>query len=126
MTFVRQLYSIDIENNLMEITDDDNMIFVPSFFENIALNIKEKCPLLTSIIECLALGNATKRNTSKKDSNFKFKAALQAILALDDVKSERTKSSFSIIFGLLLFAHGAGKALLTMLEPFGLCKSYEF
>jgi regulator of replication initiation timing len=28
--------------------------------------------------------------------------------------------------GLLLIAHGAGKALLSTLEPFGLCKSYNF
>ncbi|CAB4007800.1 Hypothetical predicted protein, partial [Paramuricea clavata] len=125
MAVVREMYCIDLEHDFAE-TDDGERVFMPSFFENVTLSIKEKCPLLTSIITTLAVGKSTKRNTGNKDSNFKFKTALQAILALDDVKSERTKSSFSVLFGLLLFSYGAGKALLTMLEPFGLCKSYEF
>ena len=124
MELLRQMYFIDLEN--FGETSGEDIILVPSFFEGVASNVKEKCPLLTSIVKTLAVGTSTERNSGKKDSKYKFKAALQAILAMDDVKSERTKSSFSVIFGLLLFAHGAGKAMLTMLEPFGLCKSYEF
>lgn len=125
MTFLREMYCIDFEDNFVQ-SADHSMVIMPNFFDEIALNVKNKCPLLTSIISTLAIGKSTERNTGKKDSNFKFKAALQAILSLDDVKSERTKSSFSILFGLLLFANGAGKAMFTVLEPFGLCKSYQF
>ena len=48
------------------------------------------------------------------------------VLALDDMKSERTSLNFSTLFGLLLISCGAGKSLLCALEPFGLCRSYYF
>ena len=124
MEVVRQLYSIDLEH-FAEPHEDGNVV-LPGFFDSIADNINLQCPLLTKIIDCLAVGKSSKKNVGKKDCSFKFKAAIQAIMALDDIKSERSKSSFSTIFGLLLIAHGAGKALLSTLEPFGLCKSYNF
>ena len=99
---------------------------MPSFFDQLADAIKLKCPLLTNIVNSLAVGKSTEKNVGKKDCDFKFKAAIQTIMALDDIRSERFKSSFSTIFGLLLIAHGAGKAMLNVLEPFGLCKSYNF
>lgn len=64
--------------------------------------------------------------TLGKKTAYKFKSALHIVLALDDIKSQQSKSDFSTVFGLLLLSHGAGKALLDVLEPFGLCKGYEF
>ena len=83
-------------------------------------------PTLTRFIEAIAIGDWKKYKTGKKSSSFKFKSAIQILLALDDIKSQRTTTNFSTLFGLLLISHGAGKALLQALAPFGLCKSYNF
>ena len=109
MTVVRQLYSIDLDN-FAEPCEDNNVI-MPSFFDQLTNDVKLKCPLLTNIVNSLAVGKSTEKNVGKKDCDFKFKAAIQTVMALDDIRSERSKSSFSTIFGLLLIAHGAGKAM---------------
>ena len=85
---------------------EDNVI-MPSFLDQLTNDIKLKCPLLTNIVNSLAVGKSTEKNVGKKDCDFKFKAAIQTVMALDDIRSERSKSSFSTIFGLLLIAHEA-------------------
>ena len=87
---------------------------MPSFFDQLTNDIKLKCPLLTNVANSLAVGKSTEKNVGKKDCDFKLKAAIQTVMALDDIRSER----FSTVFGLLLIAHGAGKAMLNVLDPF--------
>ena len=105
--------------------DDLELVFNELFFENMAREVDEKCPILKEIIQVLATGTWDDRNTGEKTA-YKFKSALHIVLALGDIKSQQSKSDFSTVFGLLLLSHGAGKALLDVLEPFGLCKGYEF
>ena len=106
--------------------DDLELVVNERFFENMAREVDEKCPILKEIIQVLATGTRDDRNTGGKKTAYKFKSALHIVLALDDIKSQQSKSDFSTVFGLLLLSHGAGKALLDVLEPFGLCKGYEF
>lgn len=106
--------------------DDLEVVLNEHFFDNISKKVEENCPILKEIVQVLATGTRDDRNTGKKTSAYKFKSALQLVLALDDIKSQHSTSDFSTVFGLLLLSHGAGKALLDVLEPFGLCKGYEF
>lgn len=116
------------EVNVPDMTQnyDLGLLFNEASFGSFANNVREQCPNLTRFIEAISIGDWTKYNTGKKSSSFKFKSAIQMLLALDDIKSQRTTTNFSTLFGLLLISHGAGKALLQALEPFGLCKSYNF
>ena len=107
-------------------SEDLNFIFGEGTFDQIAIKVREYCPLLTKIVETLAVGKWSKYNKYKKTVSYKFKTALQMVLALDDIKSPRTTTAFSTLFGLLLISYGAGKVVLQTLEPFGLCKSYDF
>ena len=109
-------------------TKSDNLesILGENTFDTFATNVRDNCPVLTDIIETLAIGKWSQYNKGKKTESYKFKTALQMILALDDIKSQRTTTEFSTLFGLLLISHGAGKAVIQALEPFGLCKSYAF
>lgn len=107
-------------------SEDLDSIFGETTFDTFATNVRDCCPLLTGIIETLAIGKWSKYNKGKKTQSYKFKVALQMILALDDIKSQRTSTEFSTLFGILLISHGAGKAVIQALEPFGLCKGYDF
>jgi hypothetical protein len=101
---------------VMDMTENEdlNFIFGEGTFDQIA------------IVETLAVGKWSKYNKCKKTVSYKFKTALQMVLALDDIKSQRTTTAFSTLFGLLLISYGAGKVVRQTLEPFGLCKSYDF
>ena len=79
------------------------------YFDNLATDVERQCPMITEIVKLLVTGKR-----------------VQVLLALDDIRSQKTKSDFSTLFGLLLMSHGAGKTMLDALEPFGLCKSYNF
>ena len=79
------------------------------YFDNLATDVERQCPMLTEIVKLLVTGKRDERNTGKKAPEFKFKSAVQVLLALDDIRSQKTKSDFSTLFGLLLMSHGAGK-----------------
>ena len=96
------------------------------FFQRTTTTIIDKCPLLTEMIQIVAVGKNTNNNSGKKNTSYKLKCAIQLLFALTDIRSQSNESEFSKIFGLMLMANGAGKALLNMLEPFGLCMSYEW
>lgn len=124
LNYVQTLTDIGVKR--LNEDDDLELVFNGLFFENMAREVEEKCAILKEIIQVLATGTQDDRNTGKKKPAYKFKSALHIVLALDDIKSQKSKSDFSTVFGLLLLSHGAGKALLDVLEPFGLCKGYEF
>ena len=63
---------------------------------SLASPLCESCPLLTEIVETLAVGKWSKYNKSKKTVSYKFKTALQMVLALDYIKSQRTNTAFSL------------------------------
>lgn len=85
----------------------------------------KSAPFLRKLFRCWQQGHEMIETLGKKTA-YKFKSALHIVLALGDIKSQQSKSDFSTVFGLLLLSHGAGKALLDVLQPFGLCKGYEF
>ena len=82
--------------------------FNNTMFTEFANSVHENCPMLTSIIETISIGDWTKYNTGRKSSSYKFKSTIQMVLALDDIKSQRTSSNFSTLFGLLLITYGLG------------------
>ena len=110
----------------MKDEDDLELMIGEMYFDNLATDVERQCPMLTEIVKLLVTGKRDERNTGKKAPEFKFKSAVQVLLALDDIRSQKTKSDFSTLFGLLLMSRGAGKTMLDALEPFGLCKSYNF
>lgn len=121
---LQQLQNIGICN--LKDEDDLELMLGEMYFDNLATEAEKQCPLLTEIVKLLVTGKRDGRNTGKKAPEYKFKSAIQVILAVDDIRSQKTKSDFSTLFGLLLMSHGAGKTMLDSLEPFGLCKSYSF
>ena len=124
LTTLQQLQSIGICN--LKDEDDLELMIGEMYFDNLATDVERQCPMITEIVKLLVTGKRDERNTGKKAPEFKFKSAVQVLLALDDIRSQKTKSDFSTLFGLLLMSHGAGKTMLDALEPFGLCKSYNF
>ena len=48
--------------------DDLELVFSEVFFENMAREVEEKCPILKEIIQVLATGSRDDRNTEKKSS----------------------------------------------------------
>lgn len=124
LSTLQQLQHIGICN--LKDEDDLELMIGETYFDNLATEAERQCPLLTEIVKVLVTGKRDERNTGKKAPEFKFKSAIQMLFALDDIRSQKSKSDFSTLFGLLLLSHGAGKTMLDSLEPFGLCKSYNF
>ena len=124
LTTLQQLQNIGICN--LKDEDDLQLMIGEMYFDNLATDVERQCPMITEIVKLLVTGKRDERNTGKKAPEYKFKSAVQVLLALDDIRSQKTKSDFSTLFGLLLMSHGAGKTMLDALEPFGLCKSYNF
>lgn len=124
LTTLQQLQNIGICN--LKDEDDLELMIGEMYFDNLATDVERQCPMITEIVKLLVTGKRDERNTGKKAPEFKFKSAVQVLLALDDIRSQKTKSDFSTLFGVLLMSHGAGKKMLDALEPFGLCKSYNF
>lgn len=124
LTTLQQLQNIGICNLKKE--DDLELMIAEMYFDNLATDVESQCPMITEIVKLLVTGKRDERNTGKRAPEFKFKSAVQVLLALDDLRSQKTKSDFSTLFGLLLMSHGARKTMLDALEPFGLCKSYNF
>lgn len=48
--------------------DDLELVFNELFFENMAREVDEKCPILKEIIQVLATGTRDDRNTGEKNS----------------------------------------------------------
>lgn len=73
----------------MDMTESEqlNLIFGEGIFNQIEMKVRECCPLLTEIVEILAVGRWSKYNKCKTTVKYKFKAALQMVLASDDIKS---------------------------------------
>ena len=71
-------------------TKSDNLesILGENTFDTFATNVRDNCPVLTDIIETLAIGKWSQYNKGKKTESYKFKTALQMILALDDIKAK--------------------------------------
>ena len=107
LTTLQQLQKIGICN--LKDEDDLELMIGEMYFDNLATDVERQCPMITEIVKLLVTGKR-----------------VQVLLALDDIRSQKTKSDFSTLFGLLSMSHGAGKTMLDALEPFGLCKSYNF
>lgn len=119
-----KLSKLDLKGSLEKLDELDKMI--PStVFSSIASNVKEQCPVISSLLETLAVGRHTSRNYGKNE-DYKFKCALQVLSAINEIRSQKSDSDLSTLFGLLLIANGAGKGIIQFLHPFGLTKSYSF
>ena len=79
-------------------SEDLHAIVEETTFDSFANDVRNHCPVLTDIIETLAVGKWSKYNKGKKNQHYKFKVALQMILALDDIKSQRTCTEFEYIY----------------------------
>ena len=90
-------------------------------FDTVASQVQESCPKLTRLVNVIAVGDRSHDNL-RRDSSCKFKNAVQMLFALVNIRSQKSKNSFSKLFGIMLIAHGAEEALLNLLESFGLCK----
>ena len=56
-------------------SEDLNFIFGEETFDQIAIKVHEYCPILTEIVETLAVGKWSKYNKCKKTVSYKFKTA---------------------------------------------------
>ena len=109
----------------MDRVEDLDKLFSKVFFQNIIDKVKDKCPMLFQIVETFVITSSTSRNTGKKNENYKLKCAVQLLFAMADIRNQSNASEFSKMLGLLLMANGAGKSMLNLLEPIGLCMSYQ-
>ena len=51
---------------MKRINEQDDLVFSEVFFENMAREVEEKCPILNEIIQVLATGSRDDQNTGKK------------------------------------------------------------
>ena len=87
-------------------------------------NIQDHCPLINSILESLVESGKPERNVLKTNE-FKFKCASHALAALLNIRSSRTSSDFTLLFGLLCISYGGGKQFINMLNSIGLSLSWN-
>ena len=125
MKIIAKFNNFDLKESLHEFEEMD-VVIPSSHFSSIASKVKEQCPIISNLLETLAIGQHTSRNCGKKSADNKFKCALQMLCAVNEIHSQKSDSDISTLFGLLLIANGAGKAIIQFLHPFGLTKSYSF
>ena len=97
-----------------------------NYFERTCEEVKQKCPILTSLLRTLVTGSKSGDNDGKYTETFKFKEALPVLSFISHIRNQRSSSDFPVLFGLLLIAHGGGKSLISLLASIGLCRSYEW
>ena len=102
-----------------------------NYFERTCEEVKQKCPILTSLLRTLTAvnlvtGSKSGDNDGKYTETFKFKEALPVLSFISHIRNQRSSSDFPVLFGLLLIAHGGGKSLISLLASIGLCRSYEW
>ncbi|CAB3990060.1 Hypothetical predicted protein [Paramuricea clavata] len=122
---VEDLHNLGLKN--ITESEDLNLIVNELFFQHVADEVEEQCPLFTQIVKLLFIEKRPETNTAKKTDAFKFKSALHIINALGKIRSQlRTTDEFGLMFGLLLISYGCGRAVLDAIHALGLCKSYDF
>jgi len=85
-------------------------------------NIQDHCPLINSILENLVESGKPERNILKTKE---FKCASHALAALLNIRSSKTSSDFTLLFGLLTISYGGGKQFIIMLNAIGLSFSWD-
>ena len=79
---------------------DDPFIALDSLlFDGVAAQVSQKCPMIDQLIKTLAIGARTNENLGKKTEDYKFKAAMQVLYALNDIRSQKANSDFCKLFG---------------------------
>ena len=97
-------------------------------FENLVKHMKEHCYLLTEIFETLIMGDKPEGYFSQRvhrDLTFRLKGAVQALACLLNIGNQETTSDMPIIFGLVAISYGAGQKFVTLLNQFGITKSWK-
>lgn len=123
---VHYLSSLDGDSGLR----NDNIsarhdLITGDIFNAFASQIKEKCPLIDSILETLVVAKSD-RNVHKTNAfKFKFKCASHVLAALIHIRSSKTSTDFPLLFGLLCISYGAGKQFINMLNAIGLSLHWD-
>ena len=90
-----------------------------SLFKDTLEAVKEKCPLIYSMVESLVISNPASRNILKTNTH-KMLCGLYMLGILSNIRNQRTRNCFPLIFGLLCITFGAGKQFIDMLQSIGL------
>ena len=104
----RTLDFLDIED-----LTDTNRLLSSLIFDTVASQVQESCPKLTRLVNVIVVGDRSHDNL-RRDSSHTSKNAVQILFTLVNIRSQKSKNSFSKLFGITLIAHGAGEALLNL------------
>jgi hypothetical protein len=86
--------------------------------------VKEKCPLIDSILDTIVNTTHSDKNV-QKTTEFKFKCATHALAGLMHIRSSKASTDVSLLFGLLSISYGAGKQFVKMLNTLGLSLHWD-
>ena len=90
-----------------------------SLFEDTLEAVKEKCPLIYSMVQRLVISNPASRNLLKINTR-KMVCGLHMLGIISNIRNNRTRNCFPLLFGLLCVTFGAGKHIIDMLQSIGL------
>lgn len=90
-----------------------------SLFKDTLEAVKEKCPLIYSMVQSLVISNPASRNLLKTNTH-KMICGLHMLGIISNIRNQRTRNCFPLIFGLLCITFGAGKQFIDMLQSIGL------
>ena len=98
-----------------------------TLFEDLAKVMKQHCHLLSEVFETLIMGGKPESYFSRRvhrDLPFRLKGAVQALSCLVNIGNQETTSDMPVIFGLVAISYGAGEKFVTLLNQFGITKSW--
>ncbi|XP_028412483.1 uncharacterized protein LOC114535317 [Dendronephthya gigantea] len=90
-----------------------------SLFKETLEAVKEKCPLIYSMVQSLVISNPASRNLLKTNTH-KMVCGVHMLGIISNIRNQRTRNCFPLIFGLLCVTFGAGKQFIDMLQSIGL------
>ena len=103
---------------------DSAELLHPSVFKDFGDDVREKCPLLHSIVEALVLTSQQERNVHKTNKK-KVLSGHHALALLYNIRNSNCCNDFPLLFGLLCVSYGAGKQFINMLQSIGVSLHFD-
>ncbi|CAB4033757.1 Hypothetical predicted protein [Paramuricea clavata] len=103
---------------------DTTELLHPSILKDFGDEVREKCPLLHSIVEALVITSHHERNVHKTNEK-KVLCGHHALALLYNIRNSNCCNDFPLLFGLLCVSYGAGKQFINMLQSIGISLHFD-
>lgn len=107
---------LKLDGDISQAVDD-------GLFRRLLENVKDTCPLIYSILQCLLVSDTRKR--VHKSPDYKMKCGINALALLLSVRNQKFNNDVRLVFGLLCISYGAGKQFVNLLHKIGLTPHWD-